>query len=944
MESKYQPGCLITLRNRPWIVMPSDDPELLLVKPLGGSDDEITGIFKPLRNPSDSYQSYDFSKPTKDDLGDFNSAKLLYNASRLSFRDVAGPFRCLGKLSFRPRSYQVVPLVMALRQDVTRLLIADDVGVGKTIEGLLIVKELYDRREIGRFAVVCLPHLCEQWQDEIKSKFGIEAVIIRSGTVTALERKIRNNENIFRSFPFQIISIDYIKSSNKRQVFIDHCPELLIVDEAHTCARPKGANDSQQQRYKLLKDLSAKPDLHLVMLTATPHSGHQEEFQSLLGLLKPELEQMNLTEASEPDKRQVARHFIQRRRADVVKCLDETTNFPERKSEDLGYDVSPEYARIFNKILDYARETVKEAGSDNRKQRYTYWDVLALLRGIMSSPKAGTTMLEKKAAKKQMDFTDDDSGENVSPEGIWDKDFACDDNLPAISEQSLNAEAKRLLEYADEMKSLAVLEKDNKARYAVIKVKQWLEQGYNPIIFCRYIHTANYLGQIFAEAFKEKIPKELTIEVVTSELNDELRREKIDALKITKKHLLIATDCLSEGVNLQDGFNALLHYDLPWNPNRLEQREGRIDRFGQTSPLVETALLYGRNNPMDGVVFDVLLKKARNIRKSIGIAVPLPEDSATVMDAIMKSVLLKPHVKVQQEQQLSLFADEEAEIQKRRIESALNQAEERAKTSRSIFAQNTIKVDDIAKDLAEMDEAIGNVQAVEMFVVQALRHLGVTVEERKKGYRIHTTNIPQRIRHALSEKISIDISFISPTPEGYAYLGRNHPFVEQLSQYIINASLENRPDKAARTAVVRTSGVSEKTVIMQMRVRNVIEAKTSHQQMVAEEMWLMGYQGEIDECRMLDFDTCKSLFFGVQASENVELGEQSYWFDEEICWTHEEANFRRYTDPTAIERANHLVEAHSRFRKLVKDNEYQVVEPVLPMDLLGIYVLLPAIQ
>ena len=147
---EYKPGSLVTLRNRPWVVLPSEDSDLLLLKPLGGSDEEITGIFLPVAKETDIPQSYNFIKPSSSDLGDFTSAKLLYNAARLSFRNAAGPFRCLGKLSFRPRSYQMVPLIMALKQETTRLLIADDVGVGKTIEALLIAKELFERKEIKR--------------------------------------------------------------------------------------------------------------------------------------------------------------------------------------------------------------------------------------------------------------------------------------------------------------------------------------------------------------------------------------------------------------------------------------------------------------------------------------------------------------------------------------------------------------------------------------------------------------------------------------------------------------------------------------------------------------------------------------------------------------------------------------------------------------------------
>jgi SNF2 family DNA or RNA helicase len=147
----------------------------------------LAGIYLPLGLPEDRPEPTHFRDPTADDLGDISTARLLYNAARLSFRNGAGPFRCLAKLSFRPRSYQIVPLIMALRQETVRLLIADDVGVGKTVESLLVVRELLERRKIERFAVVCLPHLCEQWQEEIRNKlelFGARGSLARPSTVS----------------------------------------------------------------------------------------------------------------------------------------------------------------------------------------------------------------------------------------------------------------------------------------------------------------------------------------------------------------------------------------------------------------------------------------------------------------------------------------------------------------------------------------------------------------------------------------------------------------------------------------------------------------------------------------------------------------------------------------------------------------------------------------
>lgn len=946
----FKPGSLVTLRNRPWVVLPSEDTDLLLLKPLGGSDDEITGIFKPLANEADKPQTYNFIKPSENDLGDFTSAKLLYNAARLSFRNAAGPFRCLGKLSFRPRSYQMVPLIMALKQDTTRLLIADDVGVGKTIEALLVAKEMYERKEIKRFAIVCLPHLCDQWQDEVKNKFGIEAVIIRGGTATSLERQIRTHENIFRAFPFQIISIDYIKSGSKRQVFIDHCPELIIVDEAHTCAKPAGANNSQQLRYHLLHDIAKKEKQHLLLLTATPHSGKQAEFQSILGLLKPEFEKIDIVTSSEQERKEIAKHFIQRRRGDVLKWLDEETKFPERNSIDKPFEIGKAYADVFNDILTYAREIVAQNVGDGRKQRYNYWDALALLRGVMSSPAAGISMLVKKAQKKRITDEEDELVSNeAESESVMDNDFSTDDNLPlsVLGKASIlnESESRRLLGYAKKMEALYGIEHDHKAKEALVQIKTYIERGYNPIVFCRYIDTANYLGAIFKETLKGKNFKGLHIEVITSELNDELRREKIEVMNKSERRLLIATDCLSEGINLQEGFNALLHYDLPWNPNRLEQREGRIDRFGQQADTVEVALLYGSNNPIDGVVLEVLLRKAREIRKSIGISVPFPENSASVMEAVTNAILLKPSVSIKQvSTQLSMFEAEEIEAEKIRVADSFDKAAEREKVSRSIFAQNAIKANEIEADLKEVDDAIGDVKAVELFVTDALQFMGVQVDIKKEGYKIYTTNIPQRLRELLTDKNEIQISFKSPTPSGYKYIGRNHPFTEHLSQHIINSALQGAAHRAARAAVLRTPGVKQKTVLFQLRVRNVIAEQPNNKQIVAEEMWLWGYEGEVAQQQFIDKEAAFNLLMSVKATQNVEEAEKAYWLNEEMKWVLDEKSFRQQTDEVALERANHLVEAHTRFKKLVSGNKYKVVEPVLPMDVLGVYILLPEIK
>jgi len=220
-----KPGKLVKFRGRRCVVQPSSDNEIVLLKPLGGSDDEMISVFEPVLQAFDKLEDDQFELPDKSDLDSFLTAKLLYDAARLSFRQVSGPFRCMGKLSFRPRSYQLVPLIMALKQSVTRLLVADDVGVGKTIEAILILRELLERGTIKSFAVLCPPHLCEQWQKELSDKLDIDAVIIRSSTVAGLERKIVGDDtlNVFNYYPYQVVSIDYVKNGSAKMPAFKRC-------------------------------------------------------------------------------------------------------------------------------------------------------------------------------------------------------------------------------------------------------------------------------------------------------------------------------------------------------------------------------------------------------------------------------------------------------------------------------------------------------------------------------------------------------------------------------------------------------------------------------------------------------------------------------------------------------------------------------------------------
>lgn len=949
MNTTYQPGKLVSLRGRDWIVLPSVDPDLLVVKPLGGSDDEIAGIYLPLNILADKPQETSFSPPGKDDLGDISTARLLYDSARLAFRNGAGPFRCLAKLSFRPRSYQMVPLIMALRQDSVRLLVADDVGVGKTIEALLVAKELLERRKIQRFAVICLPHLCEQWQNEIRDKLDIEAVIIRSNTQARLDRQIQGDTSVYDYYPFQVISIDFIKSDNRRDVFVEQCPELVIIDEAHTCTRPAGASASQQQRYHLISRLAKKANQQIILLTATPHSGKPEEFHSLLGLLKPEFETIDLPASGQNQRRDLARHFIQRKRGDVEKWMGEDTPFPTRDAFEADYSLSLGYRNLFDEMLDFAKQLITVDPGKAGQRKIQYWTALALLRGIMSSPAAGVEMLNTrlsnlaKAASDETSWTVDALDENP----VRDTEFGFEgDNTPIqLIEQNdwSTTQRQKLRAYSQQLAALSSIKDDKKLATAEALLQEWLASGFNPVIFCRYIATANYVGELLAPSLKKKFSK-LDIQVITSELPDELRKQKIEDMGKSKLRVLVATDCLSEGINLQDQFTAVLHYDLPWNPNRLEQREGRVDRFGQIAPEVKACLLYGADNPIDGIVLDVLLRKVREIKRSTGINVPFPEDSQSIIDTITQALLINPDRKITQRRDRNQLAFDfgefnEAEEAKINVTRKVEEAAKREEASRSIFAQHAIKAHEIEADLKEVDEAIGDPHAVKDFVTTALNNLfGVQVMQEAKGYRIVTANMPDQLRGILPIGDTVNISFSSPTPEGYYYMGRNHRFVEQLCQLVM-ANTVNRMDKrAARTAVIRTRQVSIKTTLLLFRCRNVIEDRKGYQQVVAEEMILWGWKGTPQQKEYLNHDQARDLLSSARASSDLPTPARMSFLDNELKLLQ---SFATEFDDVAEQQSQKLVEAHERFSSLMDGKRFQVVHPVLPMDLLGVYVLLP---
>jgi superfamily II DNA or RNA helicase len=951
-------GSLVHCRGREWIVVPSEQDDVLLLRPLGGVESETCGIYLPLEGHT--VHPATFAPPDPARAGDFVSGQLLRDATRLTLRSGAGPFRSLGRLGIRPRPYQLVPLIMALRLDPVRLLIADDVGIGKTIEAALIVRELFDRGEIRRLTVLCPPHLCDQWQRELAAKFAIDAVVVRSSTAAALERTLpRGDFSIFDYYPFTVASIDYVKSDRRRDSFLRACPELVIVDEAHTATDASGRG-TQQQRYELVRDLSARPDRHLLLLTATPHSGIEDAFRSLLALLSPQFGKLDVGRLSEAERDDLARHFVQRRRGDVARWLGEDTPFPEREAKEVTYRLAraPEYRKLFEDVFAFTRELVRDAnGSSGVRQRARYWAALALLRCVMSSPAAAEKALQMRAGTDEALVGDDGPGsDDLFSSYVYDptQQEVAQDLEPGhvVAQGSPEGERVRLKRFADRAARLKGAG-DPKLLALMPIVEELLRDGFNPIVYCRYIATANYVASELASRLKG-YGADLRVLAVTGERSEEERETLIAELERSPRRMLVATDCLSEGINLQQAFDAVLHYDLPWNPNRLEQREGRVDRYGQPASRVRTVLLYGQDNPMDEAVMKVLLRKAVSIHRSLGISVPLPIDSGTVVETLISS-LFQPAARqtsmfdLMDEQAIAPILEADERVQA--VDRAWDRAVEREKESRTRFAQRRIKPEEVARELEESDAVLGDAAAVRHFVHEACARFGAPLQQERTYLALPIGPLPQSIKERIAPLLprrtkgadleTLRIAFDEPAPQGIEVVGRNHVLTTALADYLLETALtpENDTPLATRCGLIRTAAVAKRTVLLLLRVRMLIESTRQASPALAEELVVVGYTRSGGGIQWLDEPAALELLATAKPAANVTRDERVLGLQSAL---EQLGGMLEALDGIAEERAARLRESHQRVRSATTGGRVTVT-PRTPLDVLGIYVLLPAV-
>lgn len=561
---------------------------------------------------------------------DGEQMKLASEAYRISLAHLFDPYLAVHTSSVEPLPHQISAVYQEMLPKLPlRYVLADDPGAGKTIMTGLFIKELIARGDLKRCLIVSPGSLVEQWQDELFSKFHLTFQIL---TNDRMESAVTGN--VFNEVDFCICRLDKLARNEQLQEKLKVSEwDLIVCDEAHKMsATIWGGEVKYTKRFQLGKLLS-NITKNFLLLTATPHNGKDEDFHLFLSLVDPDcFEGIHNTSEQTIDVSDVMRRLT---KEELLK-FDGTPLFPERIAYTVNYSLSPQEAQLYQAVTDYVQEEFNRADNLNNERKTTVGFALTILqRRLASSPEAIYQSLrrrrerlehrlaEEKMGKRAADYTDAaydiDDDDDLTPdeqEAVEEKVVDHASAAATIAELEIEIKTlKRLEKMANDVRvsgvdrkwdELSSLLQDNQAMYGEDKQREKL------IIFTEHKDTLNYLaGKIRALLGDD----DAVVTIHGGMLRDERRKTEQLFKQDVGVRILIATDAAGEGINLQRA-HLMINYDLPWNPNRLEQRFGRIHRIGQT----EVCHLWNlvANETREGYVFQRLFLKLEEERQALG--------------------------------------------------------------------------------------------------------------------------------------------------------------------------------------------------------------------------------------------------------------------------------------------------------------------------------------
>ncbi|MBN1127766.1 MAG: DUF3883 domain-containing protein [Chitinispirillaceae bacterium] len=681
--------------------------------------------------------------------GDGEAFKLAVEAKRIDLAFLFDPMMAVHTSNVEPLPHQITAVYESmLPRQPLRYVLADDPGAGKTIMAGLYIRELIMRADARRIVVIAPGSLVEQWRDELFEKFGLEFHIFSK----ELELSAPSG-NPFDNYDHLIVRLDQMsRSVELQEKLIQPGWDLVIFDEAHKLAAHFfGSKLEKTARFQFAEKLGAHTR-HLLLMTATPHNGKEEDFQLFLSLLDSDRFYGKFRDGvHKVDCSDLMRRMV---KEDLVK-FDGTPLFPERRAYTVNYTLSTIESALYEAVTDYVKTEMGKADElDGKRKSSIGFALTALQRRLASSPEAIFQSLKRRKERlerRQREEKHGIRGEQVLAETLADVPED-DDDLDAESQENLEenlvdqATASRTIaELEKEILILGRLEQQAKEVVASGKDRKWDELSRiiqnDPamhdasgrmrkiIIFSEHRDTLNYLHQRISGVLGNA---DAIITIHGGTHRDERRRLQALFRSDPEVRVLVATDAAGEGVNLQNA-NLMVNYDLPWNPNRLEQRFGRIHRIGQQEVCHLWSLV--ARETREGDVYFRLLEKLRV--ESEALKGRVFDILGEVFEgASLKDLLLQ-----------AIRYGDQPEIRARlgmQVDSALDRENIRTILERNALAQETMSAERLFAVKEDMEKAEARrLQPffVRSFFMKAFAALGGSIHPREAG-RFEITHVP----------------------------------------------------------------------------------------------------------------------------------------------------------------------------------------------------------
>lgn len=686
--------------------------------------------------------------------GNASIFRMVSEARRIQLAYLFDPLLAVNTSLVDPLPHQITAVYETmLQRQPLRFLLADDPGSGKTIMAGLLIKELIARGDVQRCMIVSPGNLVEQWQDELYSKFNLNFEIMTNDKLES-----SRTGNWFMENPFAICRLDKLSRNDDIKAKLEATEwDLIICDEAHKMSASYFGGEANYTKRYLLGQLLSRITRHFLLMTATPHNGKEEDFHLFLRLLDSDrFEGKFRGGPNKADTSDIMRRMLK----EQLLKFDGTPLFPERIAYTVNYTLSPGENQLYQMVTDYVRDEFNRADKlDNEKRKRNVGFALTILqRRLASSPAAIYKSIHRRLQKLEEKLKEErhPHKEREIPDYNID-DIEDIDDLPVEEAEKIQNEltdkstaARTIEELQAEIDSLKHIESLAHQILVSKKDRKWEELSSllqdnkemfdstgsrrKLIIFTEHRDTLDYL----VDRMRQLLGRNEAVVMIHGGMGRELRKKAELSFTQDKDVIaLIATDAAGEGVNLQRA-HLMINYDLPWNPNRIEQRFGRIHRIGQT----EVCHLWNlvASETREGWVYNRLLEKLEEERKALGGQVfdvlgSLRFDNKPLRDLLIEAIRYgdKPEVKERLNHVM------ENAIDRNKLRELI---EARALASDSM---DTSKVRKIREDFERAEARKLQPHYIASFFINAFTHLGGTIREREKG-RYEITHIPLAIK------------------------------------------------------------------------------------------------------------------------------------------------------------------------------------------------------